>query len=64
VNAVFLFIVLAAFAVTGWRQIAFVPPAPDAIGPMDALAQAMVTTAGDAVTLAIGLIGVMTLFPG
>jgi spore maturation protein SpmA len=64
VNAVFLFIVLAAFAVTGWRQIAFVPPAPDAIGPMDALAQAMVTTAGDAVTLAIGLIGVMTLFLG
>lgn len=63
-NAVFLFMVVAAFAVTGWRQIMFVAPTPDAIPPMDALAQAMVTTAGDAVTLAIGLIGVMTLFLG
>ena len=63
-NAVFLFIVVTAFVVTGWRQIAFVPPTPDAIPPMDVLAQAMVTTAGDAVTLAIGLIGVMTLFLG
>ena len=63
-NAVFLFIVFVAFLATGWRQIAFVPPTPDAIAPMDALANAMVTTAGDAVTLAIGLIGVMTLFLG
>ena len=63
-NAVFLFIVFVAFLATGWRQLAFVPAPPDAIPPMEALANAMVTTAGDAVTLAIGLIGVMTLFLG
>ena len=63
-NTVFLFIVFFAFLATGWRQLAFVPPTADAIAPMDALANAMVTTAGDAVTLAIGLIGVMTLFLG
>lgn len=63
-NAVFLAIVLVAFLVTAWRQLAFVPTTPDAVEPMQALATAMVTTAGDAVTLAIGLIGVMTLFLG
>lgn len=56
--------VIAAFLATAWRQIAFVPPTADAVAPMDALANAMVSTAGDAVTLAIGLVGVMTLFLG
>ena len=63
-NAVFLAIVLVAFLVTAWRQIVFAPPTPDAVEPMQALANAMVSTAADAVTLAIGLIGVMTLFLG
>ena len=63
-NTVFLAIVLIAFMVTAWRQIAWLPATPDAVAPMQALANAMVSTAGDAVTLAIGLVGVMTLFLG
>ena len=63
-NAIFFAIVLIAFAVAGYREITWVAPAVDAVAPMQALADAMVKTAKDAVTLAIGLIGVMTLFLG
>ena len=38
--------------------------APDAGRPMEALATGMVDTAADSVTLAIGLVGVMSLFLG
>ncbi|HEX9701415.1 MAG TPA: nucleoside recognition domain-containing protein, partial [Rhodospirillales bacterium] len=47
-----------------WRELAWVPAADAQVGPMEALAQGMVETAGEAVTLAIGLIGVMALFLG
>jgi spore maturation protein SpmA/spore maturation protein SpmB len=60
-NAVFLAIVLVAFGVAAWRQVTW-SGAGDA--PMQLLATGMVDTAGSAVTLAIGLIGVMTLFLG
>ena len=40
------------------------PAGSDPVGPMETLALGMVETAGDAVTLAIGLIGVMTFFLG
>jgi len=62
-NIVFLSIVLIAFAAAGWRQLAGglaagQPP------PMEALSKAMVDSAAGAVELAIGLVGVMTLFLG
>ncbi len=63
-NVVFFAIVLVAFVVTGYRQIVWAPSAADAVAPMQALATAMVDQAAGAVTLAIGLIGVMALFLG
>lgn len=64
-NGIFFAIVLIAFAVAGWREFTWRPPAAgDAVSPMQALANGMVETAGSSVTLAIGLIGVMALFLG
>lgn len=60
-NVVFLLIVLAAFATAAWRELAYDPAAPSA---MEALSTAMVQSATGAVELALGLIGVMTLFLG
>ncbi|MEZ5729284.1 MAG: nucleoside recognition domain-containing protein [Burkholderiaceae bacterium] len=62
-NGIFLFIVLVAFVTTGWRQLALAPDAGTP-APMEALSAAMIDTAGSAVTLALGLVGVMTLFLG
>jgi spore maturation protein SpmA len=56
-NAIFLWIVLVAFATAGWREIV-------TGGTMTALSAAIVESADKAVTLAIGLVGVMTLFLG
>ena len=63
-NAVFFAIVLISFLVAGYRQITAQPVAPDAGQPMEALATGMIDTAADSVTLAIGLVGVMSLFLG
>jgi len=63
-NGIFFAIVLIAFATAGYRQIVWVQPSADAVAPMQALALGMVDTASSAVTLAIGLIGVMALFLG
>ena len=60
-NAVFFAIVLSAFVVAAWKQL--VGSGGD-LTPMDALSSAMVESAGGAVELAIGLVGVMTLFLG
>jgi len=64
VNAVFFGIVLISFCVAAYRQITVVPAAPDTGQPMEALATGMIDTASDSVTLAIGLVGVMSLFLG
>ncbi len=56
--------VLVAFATAGVRELAWHAPAPDAAGPMQALAAGMIKAAADSVTLAIGLVGVMALFLG
>jgi len=64
VNVVFFALVAVAFLVGAGRQIAWVPPAPDDMSPMDVLTSAVVTSAGDAVKLAIGLVGMMALFLG
>jgi spore maturation protein SpmA len=62
-NIVFLVIVAAAFCFAGWRQVLWVP-VEGQTSPIEALSKAMVESAGGAVELAIGLIGVMTLFLG
>jgi len=64
VNAVFFVIVLVAFVVTGYRQIGWVPDGPDAMSPMEVLSASVVESAGGAVDLAIGLVGMMALFLG
>ena len=63
-NAVFFGIVLISFCVAAYRQITVVPAVPDTGQPMEALATGMIDTASDSVTLAIGLVGVMSLFLG
>jgi len=63
-NGIFFAIVLIAFVVAGYRQIAEPVVGPDQIEPMQVLATAVVDSAASSVTLAIGLIGVMTLFLG
>ena len=66
-NAVFLLIVLTAFVTAAWHQIHHTPDDPDdpdETSPMAELSEAVVESAGGAVELAIGLIGVMTLFLG
>jgi len=62
-NYIFFAIVLIAFAFAGWNQVFWVPVA-DQPAPIAALSKAMVASATGAVELAIGLIGVMTLFLG
>ncbi len=66
-NTVFLLIVLVAFVTAAWHQVTREPGDPDdpeATTPMAELSEAVVESAGGAVELAIGLIGVMTLFLG
>ena len=63
-NVVFFAIVLISFVVAACRQLTLGTPAPNADQPMQSLAAGMIETAGSSVTLAISLIGVMTLFLG
>jgi spore maturation protein SpmA len=62
-NAVFFIIIAIAFLTAGWHQLQWLP-AHGSPQPMEAMSTAMVETAGSAVELAIGLVGVMTLFLG
>jgi spore maturation protein SpmA len=62
-NIIFFAIVLIAFLTAGWRQLNWVP-VPDSTAPMEALSKAMVEAAAGSVELALGLVGVMTLFLG
>ena len=62
-NIIFLGIVLLAFVTAGWHQI-FIAAAAGRPSPMEALSKAMVDSAAGSVELALGLIGVMTLFLG
>jgi len=62
-NIVFLVIVLISFFVAAWQQILKVP-AEGMGSPMEVLSKSMVDSAAGAVELALGLIGVMTLFLG
>ncbi len=62
-NSIFALIVLSAFLFAGWQQINS-GPFLDTPSPMEKLSKAMVDSAGGAVELAIGLVGVMALFLG
>jgi spore maturation protein SpmA len=62
-NIIFFAIVAIAFVTAGWHQLRWLPDSI-AAAPMEALSAAMVVTASSAVELAIGLVGVMTLFLG
>lgn len=62
-NAIFLAIVVVAFGTAAWREL-FTVSADGAPSPMQALSSATIASAGDAVMLAIGLVGAMALFLG
>ena len=62
-NVIFLVMVGSAFLVAAWRQLLWVPAAGQS-APMEALTTAILQAAAGAVDLAIGLVGVMTLFLG
>jgi spore maturation protein SpmA len=62
-NFIFAVIVFIAFISATFRQV-FVPPDGPGGGAMEQLSKAMIDSAGGAVELAMGLIGVMTLFLG
>jgi len=62
-NFIFLGIVLIAFFAAAVGEFTHVP-AEGVTAPMEALSAGMLATAGDAVELALGLVGLMTLFLG
>jgi spore maturation protein SpmA len=63
-NAVFAILIISAFVVTAYQQLIWVPASLDDIAPMQVLTAGMIDAAGSAVTLVLGLIGVMTFFLG
>jgi spore maturation protein SpmA/spore maturation protein SpmB len=63
VNGIFFALVTLAFAVAAGRELLGLGPGGD-VSSMQALTTAIIEAAGSAVTLAIGLIGVMALFLG
>jgi spore maturation protein SpmA len=62
-NVIFFAIVLIAFLVAGWKQLTWLPLA-DQPSPIEVLSKAMIDSATGSVELALGLVGVMTLFLG
>lgn len=62
-NVIFAVIVFSSFVFAGWQQL-YSGPYSDGSSPMEKLSKAMVESAGGAVELAIGLVGVMALFLG
>ncbi|MEN8246221.1 MAG: nucleoside recognition domain-containing protein [Thermodesulfobacteriota bacterium] len=62
-NSIFFAIVLIAFLVAGWKQMAWIPVV-DQPSPIEALSKAMIDSATGSVELALGLVGAMTLFLG
>ncbi len=62
-NLIFFGIVLVAFLTAYWHQITWVPEI-GTVSPMEELTKSMIESAAGSVELALGLIGVMTLFLG
>ncbi|HJN60756.1 MAG TPA: nucleoside recognition domain-containing protein [Alphaproteobacteria bacterium] len=63
-NGIFFAIVVISFAVAAVRHLPWLAGTDGGPVPMEVLGQAMIASAADAVTLAIGLVGVMALFLG
>lgn len=63
-NGIFFSLVLLSFSVAAYRQVRWETDGSDAQAPMAMLSQAMIESAASAVTLALGLVGVMALFLG
>ena len=74
-NAIFFALVFIAFAIAGYRELTWPGPGggaarPELVieagasSPMEVLTLAVVDSASGAVTLAIGLVGMMALFLG
>ena len=63
-NIIFAVIVLVAFLFAGWQQLFGTFDSTLELAPMATLSKAMIDSAGGAVELAIGLVGVMALFLG
>lgn len=64
-NWVLFILVLLAYLITGWEQLGWsAQSTQDAISPMQHMNQAMLDASSQAITLALGLIGVMMLFLG
>lgn len=59
-NIVFLLLISVSFVTAAWLQMT----APPGESPMEALTSSVIQSAGASVELAIGLVGVMTLFLG
>lgn len=62
-NYIFFGIVSIAFLSAGWHQLFWAASTGD-VSPMEALSKAVVESAAGSVELALGLVGVMTLFLG
>jgi spore maturation protein SpmA/spore maturation protein SpmB len=62
-NIIFFTIVFFAFATAAWHQFNWVP-VDGLLSPMEKMSEAIVGSAAGSVELALGLVGVMTLFLG
>jgi len=62
-NVIFFIFVLTAFVSAGWRQLNW-PSDAGSPSPMEALTKAIMDSASGSVELALGLVGMMTLFLG
>ncbi|MFO1258401.1 MAG: nucleoside recognition domain-containing protein [Gammaproteobacteria bacterium] len=63
-NLVFVFFIVVAFATACWQQLNWQPLDLNTPSPLQSLTENMISTSSDAITLAIGLVGVMCLFLG
>ncbi|MBF0610543.1 MAG: spore maturation protein [Magnetococcales bacterium] len=63
-NRIFFFLVFLSFCTTAYRQWIWLPSAGNTIAPMQALTTSIVESANSAVTLSLGMVGMMTLFMG
>lgn len=63
-NWVFFFLIATAYGTTVWQQWRWAHSGSQESSPMHVLTDQLLHSAGDAVTLAIGLVGVLALFMG
>jgi spore maturation protein SpmA len=64
VNGIFFSLVFVSFSLAAYRQLVWSAEGDETQAPMALLSQSIIDAASSAVTLAIGLVGVMALFLG